>query len=450
MRTHVVPFAVLATLLSAMPAAAGDWLHFGADAVYSGHNASESSLSPTTVAGLERRWGVGCDDPYFSVISRSPAIRSGTLYTSQAGGPLSAYDAVTGEPRWQFGGTQSGWAPAPVASADGTVLYLEGSYPTELYAVNGATGAQIWQAPLGFDLGYNDTAVVTVDEERGLVYLVEEPFDPDDGRLFALDLQTGEVAWFKSQATDGMAFKGDHVLLHGDRIYVVAVVEETYWSNDRAQAFDAATRQLVASYLRPADLDLYDISKISICGGNLLVNYCDRDDVFEGDGTLVAYDLQTSQEVWRLDPGTAITGRVACDEALGRCFVPTDPYLYALDAGNGTELWRHLAFGPVYGPSVANGVVYYLSDTNMYAIAEASGQQLYHLGLGEQAYSTTQVAVDDGMVFFSGNGGTCDLFALGLPGGAPLFADGFETGSLSAWTLAVPGAPALPRPPGRE
>ncbi len=420
MRTHIVPLTVaLAALLSGMPVAAGDWLHFGADAVYSGHSPNETQLTPATVAGLERRWGVGCDDGWFSVISRSPAIRSGTLYTSQAGGPLSAFDAATGQLRWQFGGTMSGWAPPPVASAGGTVLYLEGSFPTELYAVDGATGAELWQAPLGFDLGYDDTAVVTVDEERGLVYLVEEPFAPGEGRLFALDLATGEVAWFMGPATDGMGFKGDHVLLHGGRIYVVAVVEEEYWERDRALAFDATTRQLVASFLRPADLELYEISKISICGGRLLVNYCDRDDVFEGDGTLVAYDLQTGREVWRLDPGTAITGRVACNEAAGRCYVPTDPYLYALDSGTGVEVWRHLFFGEAYGPSLANGVVYVLSDTNLYALDEATGQQLFRFGLGEQAYDTTQVAIADGMVYFSGNGGTCDLFALGLPGGGP-------------------------------
>jgi len=409
----------LAAALSTLPAVAGDWLHFGADAVYSGSSSSESQLGPATVASLERRWGVGCDDGYFAVISRSPAIRAGTLYTSEAGGSLSAFDAATGQLRWQFGGTMSGWAPPPVATGDGTVLYLEGSYPTELYAVDGATGAQLWQAPLGFDLGYNDTAVVTVDEERGLIYLVEEPFAPGEGRLFALDLSTGEVAWFKGPSTDNMGFKGDHVLLHGGRIYVVAVVEEDHWERDRAVAFDATTRQLAASFLRPSDLELYEISKISVCGGKLLVSYCDRDDVFEGDGTLVAYDLVTGREAWRLDPGTAITGRVACNDGLGRCYVATDPYLYALDSGTGGEVWRHLFFGKAYNPSLANGVVYVLSDTNMYALDEATGQQLFRFGLGEQAYDATQVAIADGMLYFSGNGGTCDLFALGLPGGAP-------------------------------
>jgi hypothetical protein len=36
--------------------------------------------------------------------------------------------------------------------------------------------------------------------------------------------------------------------------------------------------------------------------------------------------------------------------------------------------------------------------------------------LGYEAYDTTQVAICDGMLYFSGNGGTCDLYALGLPG----------------------------------
>ena len=61
-------------------------------------------------------------------------------------------------------------------------------------------------------------------------------------------------------------------------------------------------------------------------------------------------------------------------------------------------------------------MIYFLSDTNLYAIDEISPTRLLHYPLGHQAYETTQVAIANGMAYFSGNGGTCDLFALGLPG----------------------------------
>ncbi len=93
----------------------------------------------------------------------------------------------------------------------------------------------------------------------------------------------------------------------------------------------------------------------------------------------------------------------------------TNPFLFAFDAATGDEVWKFSSFGPVYNPSIANGVVYMLSSTNMYALDEATGQQLFFFRLGAEAEPTSQVAISDGMVYFSGNGGTCDLYALGLP-----------------------------------
>ena len=415
---------ILGLVFTAGPVAAGDWLHFGADSVYSGHARGETVISPDTVGDLERRWGLSCDDGYFFVISRSPAIRDGTLYTSGAGARLTAYDAATGEELWQFGQGNYGWAPPPTVTANGAVLYLEGSYPTELYAVDGATGAELWQAPLGFDLGYTNSALVTVDEDRELVYLVEEPFAPGAGKLWALELATGEVAWYLGPATDGMGFKGDYPLLHGSDLYVVAEVDEEYWQRDRAVVVDPDTRQVAAEFIRPADLELHDISALSTCGGRLLVNYCDRDDVFESEGVLVAYDLATRAEAWRHELPNALTGKVACNDALGVAYVPSEPYLDALEVGAGARLWRYTGYSPILSPSLANGVVFFMSDTNMYAVDEATGDRLLRFPLGAEVYPTNQVAIADGMAYFSGYAGTCDLFALGLAGGGP--ADGAD------------------------
>ena len=77
----------------------------------------ESTIGVTNVSTLERKWGIGCDDGYFSVMSRSPAIRSGVLYASSAGSKLTAYNSRTGQPLWQFGGGNYGWAPPPTVSA---------------------------------------------------------------------------------------------------------------------------------------------------------------------------------------------------------------------------------------------------------------------------------------------------------------------------------------------
>ncbi len=74
-----------------------------------------------------------------------------------------------------------------------------------------------------------------------------------------------------------------------------------------------------------------------------------------------------------------------------------------------------MGYGEIYNPSVANGIVYFLSDTNMYAIDEDTGERVFSYPLGHKAGESTQVAICSGMLYFSSNGGTYDLYALGLP-----------------------------------
>lgn len=405
----------------ASPVAAGDWLHFGYDSVLSGHNPMEDRLDADNVASLERVWGVGCDDGYFSVISRSPAVRDGVLYTSGAGDRLRAYDARTGLLLWAFGAGNTGWAPQPVVSESGVVFYMEGSIPTELFAVDGSTGSLLWQAPLGFDLGFNDTAQVTVDEANGLVYVVENPF-AGGGKLFALDIATGEVEWYISQATHDIGPIGDATLLEDGTLYVVAEVEDGYYTSERVVAINAANQQILHQYEAPTTPEISLVTGISLCNGRLVAVY---DDLYDADCTVAVYDAQSRSLLWTEAYANGVTGSIACNEVRDTLYIPTDPYLYAVEAGTGDETWSYLGFGPIYSPSLANGVVYAISDTNMYAIDEDDGQRLMHFPLGYEGYETTQVAIADGMVYFSGNGGTCDLFALGLEGDEPLHFDGF-------------------------
>lgn len=430
MTFRIAPLFALAAAAALFPtgdAAAGDWLHFGYDSRFTGHNVTETRIGASNVGELDRVWGVGCDDGYFSVISRSPAIRNGVLYTSGAGDRLRAFDALTGLLLWEYGAGNYGWAPQPVISEGGVVFYMEGSTPTELYAVEASTGAELWQAPLGFDLGFNDTSLVTVDEANGLVYVVESPF-MGDGKLFALDIATGEVEWYMSPATHELGPISDYALLDGKTLYVVAEVEVGYYTAPRVVEIDATTRQIVHQFEKPASPEYVYIPSISMCNGRVLAVY---DDTYESLSTVVAYDPVTRNILWSREFPLGVTGRIACNEARDVLYVPTDPSLLAVDAATGDEIWSYLGFGPIFNPSLANGVVFFISDTNMYAVDENDGQRLLRYPLGYEGYDTTQVAISDGMVFFSGNGGACDLFALGLPGDEPLSFDGFVPAAAS-------------------
>jgi outer membrane protein assembly factor BamB len=322
---------------------------------------------------------------------------------------------------WEFGTGNLGWAPQPVVSEDGVVFYMEETYPTYLYAVNGQSGAQLWKAPLGFDLGFSGAAeaVVTVDEANALAYLVEEPFS-GDGKLYAIDKQTGDIAWWMGQTTHGAEFTGNYVLLQDGKIYAAADVPIVPYPGhgDKMLRIDPATQTIEMAYDRPEPENYWDIEAYTLCDQKLVASF---DYQYDPVKLVVAYDTYTSTIAWQQPFSETITGKIACNPDKGRIYVPTEPYLYALDMGTGAEIWKYVGYDQIFNPSVANGIVYFLSDTNIYALDEETKTMLYHYPLGYDAEETTQVAIADGMLFFSGNGGTCDLYALGFPGDYRVF-----------------------------
>lgn len=396
-------------------AAGGNWPHFGYDDAYTAFNPNESEIGISNVGELERRWGIGCNDGWFSVIFRSPAIHGDTLYTSGAGTKLSAYDARTGQFRWQFGDNNVGWAPQPVVADDGIVVYPFNADPTYLYAVNGQTGAQIWKAAVSFDLGFSGAAelVPTVDEASGLIYLLEEPF-MGDGKLWAIDLDDGEVAWWMGKPLQSAAFVGNYPLLASGKIFAAADVPMVPYPHhgEHMLRIDPATQTIELTYERPTPENYWSLEQYTLCNDTLVAGF---DYQYDPIKQLVAYNIGAPAIAWQKPISYTITGKIACNPQRDVIYVPTNPYLYALDAATGAEVWKYLGTGAMYNPSVANGVVYLLSGSAMYALNEETGSRLFRYDLGYNAEKTTQVAIAQGMLYFSGNGGTCDLYALGAP-----------------------------------
>jgi outer membrane protein assembly factor BamB len=283
-----------------------------------------------------------------------------------------------------------------------------------LYAVDGLTGAQIWEAPLQFDMGNNETALMTVDEDLGRVYLIETPGSGTGGKLYALDKNTGAVEWYKSKATDDAGFVGDYVLLEGGKIYVPADVPiATFpYRSEHMVRIDTTTEALEYTFVRPPlDGHFHHIRRYGLCADKLVVTF---EDMGKADEILVAYDIISPTISWHKSM-PKVTGTLACNEQERRIYVPTDPSLYALDLDNGNQVWKHTGLDKILNPSLANGIIYYLSDSNLYAIDEKTHAQLLRYPLGDKAYHTAQVAIANGMLFFGANNGTCDMIALGFP-----------------------------------
>jgi outer membrane protein assembly factor BamB len=411
----VSPVAIL-LLIGAGTLRAADWPHFGYDDQMTSYAKLEKTITVQNVKNLKRIWGIGCDDGSFSVVFRCPALFKGKLFTTSAGQNMSVYKALNGDLLWDFGEFNAGWAPQPVLTTDGIAILLVGTMPSSLYAVRAGTGAKLWEAPVTFDLGFDGAAyaVPAVDEARNVVYVVENKFG-GDGKLFALSKKTGEVLWYKSKTLGGAAYRGHTVLLKGSWVFATSVVPVSHFEADKLARINATTRKAELLYDRPAPEAFYDIGGATLCNDWLVVVYHDRDDVFRGKSVLCVYDVDSAKIVWQKSFTTsAITGAVAANTDTNVIYVPTDPHLYAFNAKTGAQVWRYQGYDDILSPSIANGVVYFLSETNLYAIDETNKKRLFRYPLGHEAEYSTQAAVADGMLYFSGNGGTCDLFALGL------------------------------------
>ena len=386
------------------------WGHFGYDNCYTSYNPYETEITTDNVSNLVRSWGVGCDDGYFSVIWRTPAIYSGSLYTSGAGNNLNSYTITSASWNWEYGDGNVGWAAQPVVSDNGILIYLEQAMPTYVYRVDPETGAEIWKCPLSFNLGFSGTAeaVATIDDEDSLVYIIET--DIMGGKLYALNSKTGKVAWYKSEAKDSLAFMGSFVLNKDSFIYVPAIQTEGYGNLFHMCRINVLSEKVEITYQLPDSVTYHDPVAYSICNDKLIVGY---DEQYEAKDVLAAYYLDSEEVVWELQLGK-LTGNIACNTDSNIIYVPTDPYLYAIDASTGEELWKYTGYGEIYTPSIANGIIYFISGSNMWALDEAEHTELFNFDLGYDGEPSSQVAVIGEQLYFSGNGGDCDLFVLGF------------------------------------
>lgn len=393
-----------------------NWLHFGVDQQFSSYNANETVINRENIAELALIHGSGCEDATFTMIGGTPALYHGRIILTYPGGNLEAGNPYTGDLFWGFGEQAYGWAPPPVVSSDGVIYYtyVTPDASSRIFAVEAETGQMIWEAATQFKTGFTHDTQLTVDEKNGLVYVLEGLFG--DGRLYALDQNTGEVLWTlgkESQLQDEISLSGSIVPLKDDKLFVQGQVPAGYFKQSQMVRIDVASKAMDLTYDLPAGVGPgWNVAWYGLCQGYLIESY--RENGYLGPATvLAAHATDQRRTAWQANiPGQS--GRLACDAQKGLVYIPTDEGLLALRVETGEIVWNHPSIKSVFTPTIANGIIYYISDSNLYALDQEDGSQLFRYPLGSEADPSTGVAVNDGLVIFSGSGGTCDLYVLGL------------------------------------
>jgi outer membrane protein assembly factor BamB len=292
-----------------------------------------------------------------------------------------AGEPIAGAPKvaWTF--HTKGMVMSSPAVADGAV-YI-GSNDGRLYALDVQSGAEKWE----FRTGARVTSSPAVS--NGTVY-----FGSYDGAFYAINAKTGALKW-KFGVPGERRFAARH--LHG--------------IEPRAETM-------------PDPFDFY-LSSPAVWNGAVYFG--------SGDGNVYALDTASGALKWKVQTGDVVHASPAIAE--GTLFIGSwDSYFYALDAASGALKWRfktgedpetHNQQGIQSSAAVADGTVYFgCRDSHLYALDEKTGIKRWSYD-NKGSWVIASPAVRDGIVY-AATSDTGQFYALDGKTGAQLFALNFH------------------------
>lgn len=267
--------------------------------------------------------------------------------------------------KWRFHAQDTIFPPA---HANG-VLYA-GSNDNNLYAINAATGEEIWRYSANYSVG--DTPLIANDR----VYTAYSDYTDYEFGLIAIDAVSGQESWHIQKS--GAIWKP--VSANGV-LYAGSGTGELY-------SLDAESGQEIWQFRAMDSISTPIIQEDVLYAGST-------------DNNLYAIDATSGQEIWRFSASEQKATPVFADGTLyagSRNFSGPDSLLHAIDATTGALLWTYTASNTIFTPAVAGGIVYagsgnFDSDpSNLYALDAASGQELWQFPANSYVFSPAVVS----------------------------------------------------------
>ncbi|MEU5344828.1 PQQ-binding-like beta-propeller repeat protein [Streptomyces sp. NPDC020766] len=294
-----------------------------------------------------------------------PAVADGVVHVS-SGPELYALDAATGQQLWSFVTGPERISPsAPVVA--GSVVHVGSEDATgHTYALDALTGRQLWKAGTGAPV----TSRAAVAD--GVVYI------GNGNGLRALDATTGEQRW---ELTGGEVLGCPTV---ADGVVYAHVGGER--DNRGLHAVDAATGERRWRFSTGHEWN--EGSAPAVSEGTVFLS---------SGSSLYAVDAHDGRRRWECRTGHYVTASPAVADGLVHCG-SWDSHHYAVDTATGEPRWRFAADGAVASSTaVADGLVHFGSwDHHLYTVDAATGALRGKFPAGRRVGSPTVV---DGVIY---------------------------------------------------
>ena len=167
----------------------------------------ESSISPGNAATLTEKWTLDLqarEGGSSNGVTSTPTVGDGKVFVTSWNGNVYAVNASSGKVRWSYptgtGGGQ-GVQSSATLTADGRVLV--GDSVAVLHCLDAKRGKLLWKTPLGNPAVDQIWASPTVANGRVYMGIASHNDNPcTQGRVVALDLDTGAVLWTRAMVPD--------------------------------------------------------------------------------------------------------------------------------------------------------------------------------------------------------------------------------------------------------
>lgn len=330
----------------------------GAVPVYRGDNGHTGlQPGPPITESPELAWRFDTGGQVYS----SPIIANSRLFVASKSGLLFALDAATGAELWQF--QLSDYVVRSTPTVVDSTLYIGAGF--NLFAIDATTGQERWRFPMRY-AGQSSPVVVG----NGILLTSQE------GWVYHIDRTTGEMLWRLS--TEGLPFgsiaANDTIAIVGsDTGIILCITIESgrpCWRKDIADGIFAApviindAAILVTRSGATHAISLSDgrtLWTANVGGMESVATDGTTSYVSGSDGAISSVSMVDGQTGWVYPTGRT---NAAAPVLSGNLVIAgTGRNLVALDAASGTQIWNYLAGGDIgTSPAVIGGYLFFGSE----------------------------------------------------------------------------------------